>query len=103
MVLYTFCPECGRVVDEFETQCGWCNSEDSEVDNIEDLNKKRIGNIHISRDDLKEILIKSYEMGHNGYLCLKEENSEKIIEDYIFNKKYNLFNYNEDRQKKFNF
>ena len=62
-----------------------------------------MNNIYISRDDLKKILIDSYEKGHDGYSCLKHDIVEKIIDDYIFDKKNNLVNYNEDRQKKFNF
>lgn len=28
MVSYTFCPDCGKVVDEFEKSCGWCSKTD---------------------------------------------------------------------------
>ena len=42
MVLYTFCPNCGKVVDEFEIECGWCKQESLESDiEVENLEKEK--------------------------------------------------------------
>jgi hypothetical protein len=32
MVNYVYCQKCGKVTDEFETECGWCQKDKAEIE-----------------------------------------------------------------------
>lgn len=58
MVLWELCPSCRKVVDEFESQCGWCfpKSETESASNekqmmLFDLKKINLENKDYSKED----------------------------------------------------